>query len=297
MTTSNQHNTPSETSQEICSFRDILARYFDNFLNTHNGEQRRIPRLIAGIDDLDKMTTGFHTGNLIIVGGRPSVGKTAFALNLATNVSIRGNGVAIFTAEMSKEETVFRILCAEAKVNFNLFKTGNLSDESKRMFKRVADILKNFPIYIDDTPELTIADIEAKAEKLKAESDIKLIIIDYLQLLKTKEGKGGLSELLSPLKDIAKKLDLPVIALTQVRITAEMKDGKRPHISDIPDSDSIKDYADLVLFIHRKEIYNNDPLFAFTGKAEIIIEKNNNGQTGVIQVPQFDLNLMIFGIA
>jgi replicative DNA helicase len=247
----------------------------------------------SGFVDLDEKTSGFQRSELVIVAARPSMGKTALCLNLATHASVEADcAVAIFSLEMSKEALVQRMLCAEAMVDSQRVRQGRLRDEDFTRLARAAGVLQNCQLWIDDTPALNLLEMRSKARRLKVEHDIGLIIVDYLQLMRGPERAENrvqeISEISRSLKGLAKELDLPVVALSQLSRASEQRGGdRRPILSDLRDSGAIEQDADIVIFIHRPEMYEG-PVDkdgnSLEGKAEIIVGKHRNGPTGTVEL-------------
>ncbi|MBN2981157.1 replicative DNA helicase [Cohnella algarum] len=269
------------------SIRDVLMDVFERveFLYNHKGGTTGIP---SGFPDLDKMTSGFQRSDLIIVAARPSVGKTAFALNIAQNVAVRASEtVAIFSLEMSAAQLVNRMICAESNVDAGRMRTGFLEGDDWEKLSMAIGSLSEAQIYIDDTPGITVADIRAKCRRLKKEKGLGMILIDYLQLIQGR-GKPGenrqqeVSEISRTLKQIARELEVPVIALSQLSRGVEQRQDKRPMMSDLRESGSIEQDADIVAFLYRDDYYNQD-----TEKKniiEIIIAKQRNGPVGTVEL-------------
>ena len=241
----------------------------------------------TGYEDLDRITAGLQPSDLIIVAGRPGMGKTAFALNLATNAAYTGVGAAVFSLERAKEQLVLRMLCSEAHVNSSKVRSGYLGERDFPQLAKAAGRLHEAPIYIDDTPAISVLELRAKARRLVRDrtKKIGLIVVDYLQLMR---GMGAannreqeISEISRSLKALAKELNLPVIALSQLNRKVEDRTGRKPQMSDLRESGAIEQDADVIMFIYREELYdkNNEDL---KGKAEVIIEKQRNGPTGTI---------------
>lgn len=242
----------------------------------------------SGFTDLDNMTSGFQGSELTIVAARPSMGKTAFVLNVATHAAVEGHGVAVFSLEMSKESLVQRMLTAEARVDSQLVRRGMLKDFDYTKLARAAGVLQSCPMWIDDTPALTLLEMRSKARRLKAESDVGLIIVDYLQLMRSPEYAENrvqeISDISRSLKGLAKELNVPVLALSQLSRASEQRGGERkPILSDLRDSGAIEQDADLVLFIHRPEYYDREDE-SKRGVAEILLAKHRNGPTGDIHL-------------
>ena len=242
----------------------------------------------SGFTDLDSLTSGFQPSELVIVAARPSMGKTAFCLNVASNASLEGQGVAIFSLEMSKESLVHRMLTAMARVDSQRVRQGSLRDFDFTQLARAAGILQSCPIWIDDTPALTLLEMRSKARRLKAENDIRLVVVDYLQLMRSPEYSENrvqeISDISRSLKALARELEIPVIALSQLSRASEQRGGERkPILSDLRDSGAIEQDADLVLFIHRPEYYDREDE-SKRGVAEVMLSKNRNGPTGDVQL-------------
>jgi replicative DNA helicase len=239
----------------------------------------------SGFTDLDNLTSGFQPAELSIVAARPSMGKTAFVLNIATHAAVEGFGVAVFSLEMSKEALVQRMLTAEARVDSSLVRRGMLRDFDFTKLARAAGVLQSCPVWIDDTPALTLLEMRSKARRLKADSDIRMVVVDYLQLMRSPEYADNrtqeISDISRSLKGLAKELGIPVIALSQLSRASETRGGdKKPMLSDLRDSGAIEQDADLVMFIHRPEYYDREDETK-RGLAEVIVEKHRNGPTGV----------------
>ena len=242
--------------------------------------------LPTGFVDLDRMTHGLNRGNLIILAGRPGMGKTSFALNIAQHVAIRQNKtVGVFSLEMGQQELALRILCSEADVQFSRLRAGHLSQQQWTKVIQTMRTIQRAPLFIDDSASPTILEVASKARRLKAEKQLELVIIDYLQLMQA----GGRYEnrtlevaaITRSLKQLAKELDLPVVALSQLSRAPERRGAEhRPQLSDLRESGSIEQDADLVAFVFREEIYNDDP--AVKGLAELIVAKHRNGMTGTV---------------
>lgn len=233
--------------------------------------------------DLDKLTAGFQKSDLIILAARPSMGKTAFALNLARNAAVEsGIPVGIFSLEMSKEQLAMRLLCAEARVDSHKIRTGFLSQQECAKLLNAAGAFMDVPIHIDDTPAISPLELRAKARRMMADQGLGMVIVDYLQLMRGRDStdrrEQEISEISRSLKGLAKELDIPVIALSQLNRKVEERHDKRPQLSDLRESGAIEQDADLIAFIYRDEVYNHDT--PDTGIAEIIIGKQRNGPSG-----------------
>lgn len=256
--------------------------YFDELVR----QKKLVTGVPSGFTDLDRLTSGFQATDLVIIAGRPSMGKTALVLNVSEWVAIHEHQpVAIFSLEMSKELLVQRFLFSQAKVNAHKIRTGFGSQEDLVSLTEAAGLLKEAEIYIDDTPAIPILELRAKARRLKAEVDFKLLIIDYLQLLqgpKTDTRQQEISEITRSLKSLAKELHTPIVTVSQLSRAAEARQDKRPVLSDLRESGAIEQDADVVIFIYRPDIYKRDE--SPENIAEIIISKQRNGPTGTIKL-------------
>jgi len=255
----------------------------------------------TGFTDFDNLTAGLQRSDLIIIAGRPSMGKTAFALNIAQNTSIRHNvPVAVFSLEMPRRQLAMRMLSAEAKIDAQALRTGFITEHDFRKIVDAANNISRAKLFIDDKPAQTVLEIKAKTRRLKMEHNIGLVIIDYLQLMRGNKGFGEsrereISEISRSLKAMAKELDIPVIALSQLNRKVEDRPGsKRPQMSDIRESGAIEQDADVIAFIYRDEVYNKSEDNPNRGRAEIIIEKQRNGPTGVVTLT-FVKKFSLFG--
>jgi replicative DNA helicase len=240
----------------------------------------------SGFRDLDDLTTGFQRGDLIIVGGRPSMGKTAFVLNIAQHVGLDlREPIAIFSLEMAKEQLAFRMLCSEAMVNSNSIRKGFIKKEDWHKLTSAASKLTDAPIFIDDSSGTTVLELRAKARRLKMEHGLSLVVVDYLQLMR---GKGTferreqeISDISRSLKALAKELSVPVIAVSQLNRSVESRRPPKPILADLRESGAIEQDADVIIFLYRAEVYEKE---AKKGLAEIIIAKQRNGPTGIVNL-------------
>ncbi|MEA1991549.1 MAG: replicative DNA helicase [Thermodesulfobacteriota bacterium] len=247
----------------------------------------------AGFTELDKLTAGFQPSDLIIIAGRPSMGKTAFALNIAQNAAIANDiCVAIFSLEMSKDQLALRMLCSEARVNAQKVRTGFLSERDWPKLINAAGHLSEAPIFIDDTPALSVMEIRAKARRLKSKQNLGLVLVDYMQLMR---GRGRnesreqeISEISRSLKAMAKELNVPVVALSQLNRKVEDRPNKRPQMADLRESGAIEQDADVIAFIYRDEVYNRSEDNPNRGMAEIIVAKQRNGPIGIVKLAFVD---------
>ena len=269
------------------SIKDILVDSFTQLEELYNRKQH-ITGVPTGFADLDYKTAGLHNSDLILVAARPAMGKSAFALNIATNAAVRARvPVAIFSLEMSKEQMGNRILCSEAMVDSNKVRTGRVDDEDWAKLAGASGELSESEIFIDDTPGISVMEIRAKCRKLKLEKNIGLVVIDYLQLVQASNKKGGsreqeISERSRSLKILAKEINVPVIALSQLSRAPEQRPDHRPMLSDLRESGAIEQDADIVMFLYRDDYYNEES--EKKNIAEVIIAKHRAGSTGTVEL-------------
>jgi replicative DNA helicase len=266
---------------------DVVIRTFEA-INRAAELKQFITGLPTGFEKLDKLTAGMHPGDLIIVAGRPGMGKTAFALNVALNACrIRKTPCVFFSLEMPKEQLANRLLCSEARVDAGKLRTGMLARDDWPKLTQAAGTLSDLPIWLDDTPGLSLMELRAKTRRLKAEHGLGLVLIDYLQLMragvKTDSREQEISEISRSLKGMAKELELPVMALSQLNRGVESRGNKdkRPQLSDLRESGAIEQDADTIMFIYRDEVYN--PESTERNVAEIILGKQRAGPTGTVK--------------
>jgi replicative DNA helicase len=243
----------------------------------------------TGYRGLDQKTSGFQPGDLIIIAGRPSMGKTALALNIARNASLEtGKPTAFFSLEMSKEQLSLRMLSTEARIDSARMRGGFLSESDLARINRAAGALYDLPIYIDDSPTLSGLEVRAKARRMKMEKGLGLVMVDYLQLMRGRASAERreleISEISRSLKALAKELNLPVVALSQLNRKVEDRSNKRPMLSDLRESGAIEQDADVIVFIYRDEVYNRDEDNPNKGIAEVIVAKQRNGPTGALRL-------------
>jgi replicative DNA helicase len=272
--------------------KDIIKDSF-KILERLYEKKELITGVPSGFRELDRLTAGFQPSDLVIVAGRPSMGKTAFCLNLAQYASIEKKiPIAIFSLEMSKEQLGIRMLCSEAHVEGTKLRSGFLSESDWPRLTIAAGNLSEAPIYIDDTAALSILELRAKARRLRSDRGLGMVIVDYLQLMKgrarVESRQQEISEISRSLKGLAKELDIPVIAVSQLSRKTEERTGNRPQLSDLRESGAIEQDADLILFIYRDEIYNRSEDNPNKGKAEVIIGKQRNGPIGKIDLAFLD---------
>ncbi len=268
------------------NIKDVLVETYDNIelLHDNKGDVTGIP---TGFTELDRMTAGFQRNDLIIVAARPSVGKTAFALNIAQNVATKTDeNVAIFSLEMGADQLVMRMLCAEGNIDAQRLRTGSLTSDDWGKLTMAMGSLSNSGIYIDDTPGIRVSEIRSKCRRLKQEAGLGMILIDYLQLI---QGSGRsdnrqqeVSEISRTLKELARELKVPVIALSQLSRGVEQRQDKRPMMSDIRESGSIEQDADIVAFLYRDDYYDKES--ENKNIIEIIIAKQRNGPVGTVSL-------------
>ncbi len=274
-------------SKGYLPIKDVLIESFAEIEKLYN-QKGYITGTPTGFSDLDKLTAGLQPAQLVLVAARPAMGKSAFALNIAANAGIRGNTpVAIFGLEMAKKEMVNRILCSEAMVDSQKVKTGNMEEADWMKLATALGPLSDAPIYVDDTADINVMTIRTRCRKLKMEKNIGLVIIDYLQLIQGSGKKGQtreqeISEISRSLKIMAKELEIPVIALSQLSRAVEQRQDHRPMLSDLRESGAIEQDADIVMFLYRDEVYNQET--TKRGVAEVIIAKHRGGSTGSVEL-------------
>ena len=278
--------------QNVSAFtpmRDIVMETFDkiNVLYESKGGLTGIP---CGFTDLDKLTSGLQASDLILVAARPSMGKTAFTLNIGAHVALKEHkNVAFFSLEMSKQQLVQRMLCSEGGIDSQKLRKGELDKTDWSKLVNVANKVAEAPLYIDDTAGITVMELRSKARRLKAEKGLDLIIIDYLQLMQGRTGKGAtdnrqqeISEISRSLKAVARELNVPVIALSQLSRSVESRQIKRPMLSDLRESGSLEQDADIVMFLYREDYY--DPETVNKNITEVIVAKHRNGPVDTVKM-------------
>src|SRR5690625_3853867 len=279
-----------KNAQSFKEIKDVLIEVYDNIEKLHHAEND-VTGIPTGYRDLDRMTSGFQKNDLIIIAARPSMGKTAFALNIAQNVATTTDeNVAIFSLEMGAEQLVQRMLSAEGNIDSQRLRTGKLTEEDWTKLTMAMGSLSHAGIFIDDSPGIRVADIRSKCRRLKQEHGIGMIIIDYLQLI---QGSGSnrenrqqeVSEISRSLKALARELEVPLIALSQLSRSVEQRQDKRPMMSDLRESGSIEQDADIVGFLYREDYYETDKSEESDNQnIEIIISKQRNGPTGTVEL-------------
>ena len=275
-----------QTAESLAELLNDVVRSIEE---AADGKTSGVP---CGFAELDEMLNGFQPGEMLILAARPSMGKTALALNVAEQMAIDGNGVAVFSLEMGKQQLVQRMLCARGRIDSQRMRRSMLrEDDFKRLLSACGD-LQDAPIYIDDTPGLSLLQLRSKARRLKDRFGIRAIVIDYLQLMsaggRVESRQLEVSEISRGVKAMARELEVPVLCLSQLNRAAEQREGHRPRMSDLRESGSIEQDADVVMMLHREEYYHRqDPEWAEqnpdkTGTAEVIVAKQRNGPTGVV---------------
>jgi len=266
--------------------KEVLTKTFEHIEALYQRKEQ-ITGVPTGFIELDRLTSGLQPSDLVIIAGRPSMGKTAFALDIVRYAAINaGISSVVFSLESAKEQLVERMLCAEARVNSQKLRTGFLSEEDWSRLTDAAGVLAEAPIYIDDTPNISVMELRAKARRLKAEKDIKLAIVDYLQLMagdrRAENRQQQISEISRSLKALAKELNLPVVAISQLSRAVEQREDKRPRLSDLRESGAIEQDADLVLSLYREFYYSHRS--EDEGVAEVIINKQRHGPIDKIKL-------------
>ncbi|EGL82384.1 replicative DNA helicase [Caldalkalibacillus thermarum TA2.A1] len=273
------------TTDGFVHIKDVLMETYERIEKLHNTKSD-LTGIPSGYRDLDRLTSGFQRSDLVIVAARPSVGKTAFALNIAQNVAVRaGETVAIFSLEMSASQLVQRMLCAEGNIDANRMRTGAFKEEDWEKLTMAIASLSKAKIYIDDTPGINVNQIRAKCRRLKAEEGLGIILIDYLQLIQGNNRESRQQEISAisrSLKAMARELDCTVIALSQLSRAVEQRQDKRPMLSDLRESGSIEQDADIVAFLYREDYYDQDT--ENKNIIEIIIAKQRNGPVGKVEL-------------
>jgi len=272
--------------QGFAPLKDVLVQAFDRIEKLYD-EKKGITGLPTGFADLDRMCFGLQDSDLVIVAARPSMGKTTLALNMAHQIAVKDKKpTAFFSMEMSKEQLAQRLLCAEAQIDAQNMRRGSLSQDEWQKLTRAVGPLSESPLFIDDSASLSVMEVRAKARRLKAEKGLQAVFVDYLQLMRgfsrSESRQQELSEISRSLKALAKELNVPVLALSQLSREVEKRPGRRPILSDLMESGGIEANADLVMFIYREAYYNRD---SEKGNiAEISIAKQRNGPTGVVEL-------------
>ncbi len=282
--------TESRIRNSYAQIKDIVKKSIEN-IEKYQEYREMVTGVASHFTDLDKLTAGFQPSDLIIIAARPSMGKTALALCIARNVAMVGGvPVGVFSLEMSKEQLALRLLCAEARVDSHKIRTGFLTQQECVKMLQAAGKFTEAPMYIDDTPAISVLELRAKARRMKADRGLGLVIVDYLQLMHGRQGaerrEQEISDISRSLKGLAKELNVPVIALSQLNRKVEERNQKRPLLSDLRESGAIEQDADVIAFIYRDEVYNKDS--PDKGTAEIEISKHRNGPIGRVKLKYID---------
>lgn len=280
--------TARNNHADFVPMKEILLTAFEQ-IEKRAASKGMLTGLSSGFADLDKLTSGFQPSDLILVAARPSMGKTAFTLNIATHAAVHsGKTVAFFSLEMSKEQLVHRMFSAEGRVDSQRLRVGDLKDEEWQKVIDAADRLSKASLWIDDTPGITVMELRSKARRLKAEQGLDLIVIDYLQLMQGRASRSGdnrqqeISEISRSLKALARELNVPVIALSQLSRSVESRQIKRPMLSDLRESGSLEQDADIVMFLYREDYYEKEA--ERPNVTEVIIAKHRNGPVATVSL-------------
>ncbi|MBN1586297.1 MAG: replicative DNA helicase [Candidatus Omnitrophica bacterium] len=276
----------SSVKGTFVAVKDIIRNSIETIDNLYQNKSY-VTGLATGFKDLDGITSGFQKSDLVVVAGRPSMGKTAFALSIAEHAGVElQRPVALFSLEMSKEQLVQRLLCSQAKVDAHKVRTGFLSEQDWYKLTQAATRLSEAPIFIDDTPNVSGLEIRAKARRLQSRHQIELIVVDYIQLMRggarAESRQQEISEISRSLKALARELGVPVIGISQLSRAVESRQDRRPQLSDLRESGAIEQDADVVILLLREEYYN--PTEENRGKAEAIVAKQRNGPVGTVQL-------------
>ena len=268
--------------------KELLASVFDKLTELFNRKEL-VTGVPTGYAELNELTAGLQSTDLIIVAGRPAMGKTSFALNVALNAAADyGVPTAVFSLEMGMDQLMMRMLCTRARVNLSSLRRGYLTDEDWARLYDAGDYLAQAPIYIDDTPAISTLELRARCRRLKAEKGLGLVVVDYLQLMRAgrtiDSREQEISEISRTLKALAKELDIPVVALSQLNRKVEERTDKRPKLSDLRESGAIEQDADMIMFLYRDSVYNDAPDNPKANIAEVIIGKHRNGPTGHVEL-------------
>lgn len=271
------------TGRSFLHLRDALMQAFTTLERLYE-QKGQVIGVSTGLSELDKMTTGFHPSELIVLAARPSQGKTALALNMTLAAAVHGSGVGFFSLEMSADSLASRLLCCEAGVPLERVRSGFLSDSDWPSISRALGKLSELPIYIDDTPNISIMDLRARARRMRAECAIDMLVVDYLQLMhsrgRAENRQQEIAEISRSLKGLARELEVPVLALSQLSRAVEARETRRPQLSDLRESGAIEQDADVVMFIYQDPKLAEDPSRRF--EMELVVAKQRNGPTGPV---------------
>ncbi|WP_156939576.1 replicative DNA helicase [Desulfocurvus vexinensis] len=280
--------TEKRSTKGFMGSKQLLQHVFDKLTELYNRKEQ-VTGVPTGFYDLNEITAGLQPTDLIIVAGRPAMGKTSFALNVGLNAAADyGVTTAVFSLEMGMEQLMMRMLCTRARVNLASLRRGYLDDEDWARLYDAGDYLSRAPLFIDDTPAITTMELRARCRRLKAEHDLGLVIVDYLQLMRPgrriDSREQEISEISRTLKALAKELHVPVMALSQLNRKVEERTDKRPKLSDLRESGAIEQDADLIMFLYRDAVYNTAEDNPKRHIAEVIVGKHRNGPTGVVEL-------------
>ncbi len=281
-----------KSGQNFTPLKEIIPGAFEKVEQLYKRKEL-ITGVPTGYFDLDKMTAGLQPSDLIILAGRPSMGKTAFAMNIAQHAAlVEKTGVAIFSLEMSKEQLTMRLLSSVGRIDSQRIRTGKLHDDDWPKLTRAVGMLTEAPLYIDDTPAISVLEMRSKIRRLASQYPVGMILVDYLQLMRGRSNNENrtqeISDISRSLKALAKEHNVPVLALSQLNRGLESRTDKRPMMADLRESGAIEQDADIICFIYRDEVYNKSEDNPDKGTAEIIIGKQRNGPTGVVKLTFLD---------
>ena len=272
-------------TRDLAPIQEVIRRYYDRieYLYAHRGEPLGVP---TGFVDIDRLLGGLQRSDFILIAARPSVGKTSLCLSIARNAARHGQHVAVFSLEMSAEQVVQRLVATETGIDSQRLRLGDLREEEWPLFVQATGKLSDLPLFIDDTPSISALQLRTKARRLHAEHGLDLIIVDYLQLMtgdvRSENRVQEVSYISRALKGLARELDLPLVAASQLSRAVEQRSDKRPVLADLRDSGSLEQDADVVMFIYRDELYH--PETEKQHIADILVRKHRNGPTGVVQL-------------
>ncbi|MCL4542505.1 MAG: replicative DNA helicase [Deltaproteobacteria bacterium] len=281
--------TERDSSKNYVEVYPLILNYFTR-LSSKKHDDSDITGIHSGFTYLDELTNGFQPADFIIIAGRPSMGKTALSLCIAKNIAIKKIPVAFFSLEMSKEQLAIRLLSLTAKIDSAQLRRGRIHNPDIENIHKALKILEDIPIYIDDSAGITVTELRAKTRRLKREKGIEIAIIDYLQLMKAspyiESREQAIADISRSLKSLAKELNMPVIALSQLNRMVESRQDRKPQLADLRESGAIEQDADLIMFVYREEVYKKDT--ENKGIAELIIGKQRNGPTGIVKLSYID---------
>ena len=282
---------------EVCRIDEVVDKVL-KIVEDYRNRETLVSGLPTGFVELDRLTSGFHEGDFVVIAGRPGMGKTSFMLSIALNLlRERGEPVLIFSLEMPKEQLTLRLLSMLSGIPLTHLRSGNLTDEQFDKLLEAGEKLSQYPLFIDDSPSLNSLELRLKAKQLKKEEGIKVLFLDYLQLLRPPQSRGSrqeeVAEVSRSLKATAKELSLPVVALAQLSRQVEQRTEKKPQLADLRESGQIEQDADLIIFLHRPEYYKKNPSPEEIGKVQVIVAKQRNGPTDTITL-KFEKELTAF---